>query len=512
MNPKEEQTRQRTLKERVLNRKTLQKLGWGAAAFLTVTILFYQIERWRGARAWEVAKKDYLAAGGSLDMQDFIPEIPPAEDNFGALPIFKEIAGEESSLGEENRKKLESMSLRHLSGDTERKEKPKLSQDLEGYLLQSAAFLNLETQGRSPSEIAQELLQVIDQKAGETIAEMQRGATLPQARLTPGPLQANEEEFWAGVPLPHIVPFLNVAETVHLKGLAAIALDNSGSALESLLLTLQLGNLTQNQFWVEAIVAQVIDDRAMNLLEHGILNQIWSYEELELISRAIALPPRWKTFFSMLQTNIIANVQLSDMMISNVQRRTLIKQLNLHASLPFELSRRIKPKGWFVRNKAEMLRVHLPLLQLENSQSDLSEVLQLIQRDKQEREVVMTSFVSSFLLYKGSAENTFSPIDRAGSRIITGDLRRELMRVSCEIERFRLTENRIPDKLSELVPEYLDKIPLDPVDQAPLRYQPHGESGYTLYSIGVDRQDNNGKPPETSEKPTEGTDVVWTVR
>ena len=49
----------------------------------------------------------------------------------------------------------------------------------------------------------------------------------------------------------------------------------------------------------------------------------------------------------------------------------------------------------------------------------------------------------------------------------------------------------LPDRLTELVPDYLDALPRDPFDGEPLRYDP--ENGW-LYSVGADLVDAGGHP------------------
>jgi hypothetical protein len=62
----------------------------------------------------------------------------------------------------------------------------------------------------------------------------------------------------------------------------------------------------------------------------------------------------------------------------------------------------------------------------------------------------------------------------------------------CAIERYCLKHERIPDKLDELVPEFIDKLPCDPVNGLPLRYARKGERDYLLYSIGWNEKDDGG--------------------
>jgi hypothetical protein len=72
------------------------------------------------------------------------------------------------------------------------------------------------------------------------------------------------------------------------------------------------------------------------------------------------------------------------------------------------------------------------------------------------------------------------------------------------VERHRRAQNRWPDALTDLVPTYLPRVPLDPYDGAPLQYRRLND-GVVIYSIGRDGKDNAGKLDKNPLK--EGTDL-----
>ena len=80
------------------------------------------------------------------------------------------------------------------------------------------------------------------------------------------------------------------------------------------------------------------------------------------------------------------------------------------------------------------------------------------------------------------------------------------------IERFRLANGgRLPVSLSDLVPKFIKEIPTDPFDGKSLRWSPR-ERGYVVYSVGADRNDNQGtsaKPFETQPTEFDETFVVY---
>ena len=74
-------------------------------------------------------------------------------------------------------------------------------------------------------------------------------------------------------------------------------------------------------------------------------------------------------------------------------------------------------------------------------------------------------------------------------------------RAGVAIERYRLAKGRLPGELSELVPIYLESIPIDPFDGRELRYEVF-EKGFVVYSIGEDGSDDGGR--EKPEKKRDG--------
>jgi hypothetical protein len=67
------------------------------------------------------------------------------------------------------------------------------------------------------------------------------------------------------------------------------------------------------------------------------------------------------------------------------------------------------------------------------------------------------------------------------------------------VQRYRLKVDKFPEKLADLVPEYLKSVPKDPFDGNEMHYRKL-KSGFVVYSIGPDLSDDGGK-----EKPTRRT-------
>jgi hypothetical protein len=80
------------------------------------------------------------------------------------------------------------------------------------------------------------------------------------------------------------------------------------------------------------------------------------------------------------------------------------------------------------------------------------------------------------------------------------------------VERFCQRQGRLPGSLGKLTPEFLDSVPADPFNGAPLRYR--GLSpGYVIYSVGADGHDDGGREPPERKKVTDSAsyDITFTV-
>ncbi len=62
---------------------------------------------------------------------------------------------------------------------------------------------------------------------------------------------------------------------------------------------------------------------------------------------------------------------------------------------------------------------------------------------------------------------------------------------------YKIDNGDLPDSLDELVPQYIDKIPIDDFDGKPLRYSKQKK---IIYSVGSDLEDSGGPEPEEWEK------------
>lgn len=86
-------------------------------------------------------------------------------------------------------------------------------------------------------------------------------------------------------------------------------------------------------------------------------------------------------------------------------------------------------------------------------------------------------------------------------------------RIAVAMTRYRLDHGKLPEKLEDLIPQYLKTIPVDPFDGKPLRLA-EKEDRCVIYSVGPDQVDDGGVDLDIRHKsssPVTKGDVILTL-
>jgi len=100
-------------------------------------------------------------------------------------------------------------------------------------------------------------------------------------------------------------------------------------------------------------------------------------------------------------------------------------------------------------------------------------------------------------------------LSRVGLINLRGMAHVRVARTVLAIQRYQLAAGKLPEVLEDLVPTYLEAVPMDPFDGRELRYEKLGV-GFVVYSIGQDLHDNGGReqPPQNNRR---AGDSDWDV-
>ena len=84
---------------------------------------------------------------------------------------------------------------------------------------------------------------------------------------------------------------------------------------------------------------------------------------------------------------------------------------------------------------------------------------------------------------------------------------RDVVVTAIALKRFQLKHGKWPETLSELTPEFLPSVPIDPCDGKSLKYHPNADGTFLLYSVGDDGVDDGGDA--TPSKPSSSGTPNW---
>jgi len=89
----------------------------------------------------------------------------------------------------------------------------------------------------------------------------------------------------------------------------------------------------------------------------------------------------------------------------------------------------------------------------------------------------------------------------------TADIQAQIAqtRIACALELYRLKNGQYPETLAALAPDFIAKLPDDPITARPMNYRLVSPGEFKLWSVGWDLKDDDGTPGEYKN---EG-DLVW---
>jgi hypothetical protein len=97
-------------------------------------------------------------------------------------------------------------------------------------------------------------------------------------------------------------------------------------------------------------------------------------------------------------------------------------------------------------------------------------------------------------------DGEYKPASYIQDTILRRQALARMMMTELALRRYVTANKSLPEKLGNLVPRFLKRVPIDPFDPkgGELRYRRTPE-GYLLYSLGNDRDDDAGKDPQSDE-------------
>ncbi|HSI62124.1 MAG TPA: hypothetical protein VLE43_03370 [Candidatus Saccharimonadia bacterium] len=478
--------------------KTWVRWTLGMVAFFAVliTALWWE-ENWRGRKIWEEAEARVRAAGGPVELKDIVP--PPVLDarNVAKAPIFEEaFVHKESSRLFKYMGALSGTNARNAAGQRVRRPptKPLAREDMsqmEEYRDFLRACLPKEAPP-TPMPAADEILHYLKRWDGE-LREMKEALDRPECRWP--------FDFERGVFMEN--PMLAVPASLCFNAtpllLAHAAKGDAAAFTETLITHLRVIRATSiNGPHLLGLIAESNGDALLlQSLQHFMPVVPFEEAQLAALQNQIAQITLDNAAQAVRQERVVDTDSLRR--VSREQVRFMYQGRKV---LPFDhvpekvqdaarnlwiTSISCRPEGWKIADAAVYMRFVFeqvePCVDLTSGTILRTRVAAMERAGESLRQMpgqhlMLRGMVSAF----GSVLLSAAKHQAMASEAL----------LWCAIERFRLKHDHVPDKLEELVPEFVDKLPCDPVNGLPLRYVRQGERDYLLYSIGWNEKDDGG--------------------
>jgi hypothetical protein len=471
-------------------KKILKISAWCLVFLVTLIVLFYVEENWRGAREWKKVSAELKAKGYPLTIAEIIPPPIPDEDNIAAAPIFAELFDAKGKDNPESR--LKKAKLIYSS------KKGALPVMTKGELGNLRLFIDKPDETPTVKQAAQNLLAQLDNEWNPLLAEVNQALQRSQCRW---PL-AYEKGF--GTPLPNISASLNLTKSFTLRASIYLELAQSEKAANDLICVYRLAWATmQNPTMISILVSITEQQLATSVFWEGCIKNQWQEKDLARIQSALALLDNFSALKQSLPTEraiLYATVPQLEKELRNYNDLLRLKNAwGLEKHQTFQLW--LRPQGW---SHLDLVRYAILTEAFQNSidtQSAIINCERINILDKKIESLPENKIRYAFtLLAMPAIKKTTFGIALAGTTNHQAIL-------ACALERYKIHHGKLPLTLDELMPEYLDKVPNQVVISEPMIYRRVNDQDYLLYSIGWNMQDDGGVISDDNR--ADKLDWVW---
>jgi hypothetical protein len=491
--------------------------GWLAVGLVTLIVLFYSEESWRGKRAWAALKREVAAQGTLIDLNSLAPPAVPDDQNFARAPgiaglLFATNGAERIYFGRDSVSPIGLWALRQ-------------STDLAAW--QKYFRAHPEDPQADPEKPSGSLRFPISPQPQEPAADVLLAlsrfetnlATLEAASLRPAlrlPVDYRrgffaQEELWR--PMREL---RFTGRLLALRASAELALGRSEAAFLDVRTGLRIANLLRDEpsAGLQASRRTLLECCLQPVWE-GLAAHAWNEEPLAALQKALEEADVVAGFKRGAFGETLALMNLVDQGLafvtgapSEIARRFPPMYAGERAAL--WTVRTLYPVGWLYQDKTWIYRFYQRHL-------DAFAAAREGRRTGAERLAEMRSLTDPVMLVLVVPKMKELESGAEGALVLQSFLHQAA--TACALERYRLAHGQYPATLEALVPAYVPQVPADFLAQplAPLHYRRTDDGGFQLYSVGPDRTDNGGKV----QRPTDpryfwlaslgddGYDLVW---
>jgi len=472
----------------------LRFYAWLIVGIISWTVLFYAEESWRGKRAWAALQREAAARGESLELSSVFPPPVPDDQNFALAPGVPGL--------------MEPHNLPFYHGTRDTWPAPNWSWALQQptdlaawqkfFRRHPLTASNATTDNVSrlafpvapePQAPAADVLLAMS-RYDSALAVLRAANQRPKVRYP-----FSYDDGWFALDGPHSFPAENIYAAVHilcLRAVAELAQDQSEAALQDTLLALRLADSFRQEPYDQLHRSRAAMLRfCLQPVWEGLAGHRWNEAQLLTLQQRFADMDLLPEFRVWARGEAFMIMNLADQFYAFLEGRGSPWGKRLASAEDSDrfwvwLFRVGYPVGWLYQDKVWIYRFY-------ERRADVFKALDPANAQQWPAEMHRATDPILLIMVAPKLQETFH--EGAQGVLFFQTVCQEVT-VACALERSRLAQGQYPASLDALVPTWLKQVPTDLLvpGGAPLKYRREADGGFVLYSVGLNRVDDQGKP------------------
>lgn len=440
------------------------------AAFLTFWTVFCIEERWRGERLWKAYRDKKSASNSAFHLEGVIPPDVPGSQNFAAIPMIEELFLAQRE-GRPVAPWFQAAKLNDAKLDGKKGE-PMLDQWRDHFVTSGVV---------SPSGTSAKTVLAALATVEPELQQLREAAKRPKSKF---PVQW---DLGFAAPLPHLAPMRQANTAFRLSSSAHLANDEPQVAYEEFRNGLRIYQALKGE---PALIDGLVRIASLRSLEDGLVQDgallKWTDAELQKIISdlsSIDLVNDWQ--FAVQSERSLINSIFDDLVgKSDSELGALWQAIGMNRN---QLVIDLYPRGWLRLSQIKTNEHFDRMLEVADGIAQNHPMPENPKEDPIFRRGKLAQL--PYLLYVVAAP----AVDGVAQKYAEAISYHRQVQIVAALRRYYLKNGGYPESLDSLVPEFLAKVPLDPIDGAPMRYRKTEDGGFQLRSLGLNRTDDGAK-------------------
>ncbi len=518
--------------------KILSRLSVAVFIVAALIVLSYAEEYWRGRQGWRAYRATMSSQGMPVEWEAYIPPPVPDDQNFAMTPfltpLYDFVPGTQThrdtnavnKIYQTDRAPYELAKRLGFELNAERYrgwEQGEPADLIELLGRNEAEPQPLKTAGSAASSVpwptnqpqaATILLSIFRQTFDPIVDELRTASQRPYCRFN----VKYDAVPVAAMLLPHLAKMKSIEQKLSWRASAELVLGQTNEAFADVMLGLYVSDAIKGEPLLISDLVRLANRTILTqAIWEGMARHQWTDAQLQQLQAGLAKDD----FCQDTEHSLLAERAGNARLVDQLRNRTggfSIEDLADDISAQMGIWRvlyHLSPKGWLYFEQINVCkgydRLLLPFQEWRHQQTDAQGFL--TSTSSSEHEFDHNSLWRRLWTHHLLEGLLLPAADRAQLKAMQAQVRSDLTRVACALERYRWARGSYPENLNALVPSFIDKLPLDLMSGQPLLWRRETPQSYVLYSVGENFLDDGGTVV-TSKKGTtrrDAGDWAWII-